>query len=297
VIRTEEELIELLTAHGFDFTSTAGQIAQRFPIQLDWGLASFPIIPFELSRPLAGGLVWKIPTHGVYALDVPPRNYFHEYHPTPDARRNHDEAEARLTALFGPGEKGASVNVYERFWQIGFFRVRVITWPHELNRSLRNEFEGRNPYLWMSATIRIEPALPFIHKTEDATAPMRLLLTESADVSILCDSEVYTRRNRVPALTATHLAGLSVSNEFLVRTSECTLRIPLEQIQSLEHSRVFPARGPGHSDIYLNTMFLNRHPVRVRVFAGKETESLDHIARELARALSKPLSVDESEND
>jgi len=89
-----------------------------------------------------------LPVQREYNLELPPVRYQHEYHPTGDAKTNHDLAEAALMKLFSDGEKGTSTNVYSREWKIGFFTIRVMTWPRELNNRGHNSFEGKNPYLW-----------------------------------------------------------------------------------------------------------------------------------------------------
>jgi hypothetical protein len=195
--------------------------------------------------------------------------------------------------MFGAGETGPSTNVYERHWDIGFFQIRVITWPRELNRPGNNSFEGKNPYLWISAKIYIEPEFPFIHKTEDASTPLEVLIEELPGVVIEGKSQVYARRNRVRASAETRLAGRSADGDFLIRTADRTVRVPTAQIERVKHLRKTPERFPGSSSIDLETTFLNRHPVSVRVATGALTDSLDTIAPRLAGSLKKRLVVEE----
>ena len=295
MIETEEQFVETLFAHGFDFWSSVRDIAARFPKQLDYGVAHSDIIPFRLRRPLLGE-VWKIPVNRDLDNDLPPARYTHEFHPTRDARVNHDAAEAQLTALFGPGEAGKSTNVYERHWRIGFFTIRVITWPRELKRPGNNVFEGKNPNLWISANIYIEPDFPFVEPTEDGSAPIHVLLQESAGCTLECKSQVYARRNRVFASANTRVAGVDLTS-FVIRTYDRSVRVPLTEIQSVKHVRMTPGRYSGSSSIELETMFLNRHPVSVAVVRGAQSDSLDRIAAPLAEAIGKPLSVEEYSDD
>jgi hypothetical protein len=295
VIDTEEQLIERLARHGFDFWSTSAKIAQRFPVEKDWGHPSFPIIPFRLTSPLAGD-VWKIPLTQAVDYDLPPLRYFHEFHPTPDAHSNHTQASSLFHTLFGPGERGTSTNVFERHWKIGFFALRVITWPRELNRAGHNEFEHRHPYLWTAAKIYIEPEFPFIGKTEDATHRLDVLIKEEDEVSIRCESRVYARRNLVPPATAVRVAGHN-GQDFIVRTTDRTVRVPIAQIHSLRHTRYTPGRSSGSSRLELATTFLNRHEVPVPIAAGRGTYSLDWTAEYVSRALNKPLTTEEYADD
>lgn len=296
MIDTEEQLLERLTRHGFDFWSTSAAIAQRFPIDKDWGHPSFPIIPFRLASPLAGE-VWKIPVTRPVDIDLPPLRYFHEFHPTPDAHSNHQQAESLLRVLFGPGERGTSTNVLEMHWKIGFFGLRVITWPRELNRARNNGFENLNPYLWISANIYIEPEFPYIRKTENATLPMDVLIKENDEVSVRCDSSVYARRNLVPPVQQGLKAAGRNSQEFIVRTDDRTVRVPLAQIRSVRHTRYTPGRSPGSSRLELTTTFLDRHEVPVLFAVGRGTYTLDWAAEYVSRALSKPFTTEEYEND
>ena len=104
MIAAEVELLEALGECGFDFTSTVCDIAARFPKELDWGVAHFEVLPFRLIRPFAQlGEIWKIPVNRDLEFDLPPLRYKHEFHPTGDARTNHDRAVKQLASLFGPG--------------------------------------------------------------------------------------------------------------------------------------------------------------------------------------------------
>jgi hypothetical protein len=264
-------------------------IAARFPAQADWGVKSFQVVPFVLSTPFAGFDAWKIPFSGELDLDLPPQRYTHEYHPTADPRHNHDLAVAALTSWFGAGETGASSNVYERWWRVGFFKIRVMTWPRELNPGGRNEFEGRNPYLWISANVTIEPDFPFVERTEDASAPMEVLLEHPL---LGLESRVYARRNIVDGAADLRRAGI-VGDAFVVRGSETSLRVPLGEIRAVEHTRVTPDRYSGSSKLAFETVFLGRHEVHVTIANGAQTDSLDAVAKPVARRLSKPLRVEE----
>jgi hypothetical protein len=297
MVSTEEQLMDLLRECGFDFTSNARDIAVRFPQEADWGVPSFQVLPFRLARPFAGfGEVWKIPLNRGVEFDLPPTQYFHEFHPTKDARSNFDQALEPLTALLGPGRSGTSTNVYERTWPIGFFTIRVISWPRELNSRFRNSYEGHNPYLWISAKVYIEPSFPFVHPGEDAGAPMHELLVSSDTCRLICDSQVYARRNRVPAPPATLVAGIA-EGALLIRAEDRTVRVPLEQIRKVVLTRITPGRSAGSSSISIDTVFLNRHEVRISIAAGAKTQSLDEIASRFARAIAKPFAVEECPDD
>jgi hypothetical protein len=295
VIETEAQLLELLFSHGFDFWSSVRDIAQRFPKRLDYAVSSSEIVPFRLRSPLLGD-VWKIPVNRALEMDLPPLCYRHEFHPTRDPRQNHDEAEAQFTALLGAGETGISTNVYERNWRIGFFTIRVITWPRELNRTGHNVFEGKNPNLWISANIYIEPDFPFVEPAVDASAPLNILLQEGPDFTLECKSQVYARRNRVLANTATPMAGLH-SDAFVIRTHDRSVCVPLAEIQAVKHTRMTPGRYSGSSSLDIETLFLDRHKVSVSVARGSHSDSLDRIAEPLAQALSKPLAIEEYSDD
>jgi hypothetical protein len=291
MISSEEQLIDVFRKCGFDFTSNASDIAVRFPKELDWGW--FQVLPFQLTRAFAGlGSVWKIPVNCALELDLPPTRYVQEFHPTGDVRENFEQAVEKLAALLGPGDPGKSTNVYERNWQVGFFRISVMSWPRELNRTSTNASEGRNPYLGISANISINPAFPFVCPSEDAGTPMRALIWPSKNYRLICKSLVYARRNLVSAPAGTFVAGL-VPGAFLIRTEDRTVRIPLDQIQRAVHTRFIPDRFSGCSSIWLDTTFHNQHPVPVEVAAGAETHSLDQVANLLAQTIAKPLAVQE----
>jgi hypothetical protein len=297
MISSEEQLLDEFRESGFDFTSTVGEMAHRFPKELDWGVPSCEVLPFRLERAFAGlGAVWKIPVNRELEFDLPPARYFHEFHPSNEVRENFDRALKQLTALFGAGRSGESTNVYERSWQIGFFTIQLISWPRELNSTLHNVFEGRNPYLWISANIYIVPAFPFIEPTEDAGESIEELLLPSETCKLVCGSRVYGRRNRVSAPAGTLVAGLA-GNAFLIRAQDTTVRVPLEEIQKVLLTRLTSGDYPGSSSVSLETLFLNRHKVSVSVATGSETHSLDEVAKHLSQAIGKPLAVEEYRND
>jgi len=295
VIRTEPELLNVVDWHGFDFRSTVQQIAARFPMVADYGVASSQIVPFRLRAPLLGE-DWKIPVNRGLENDLPPFRYCHEFHPTQSARENHDRAETELRALLGPGESGLATNVYERNWRLGFFQIRVLTWPRELNLRSSNVFEGKNPHLWISANITIEPDFPFIDPVEDASMTLPIVLEQGPGYSTVCQSQVYARRNRVFSNLAEPVVGIE-SSDVVIRGVDRTVRVPLEQIRSVKHTRVTPGRFGGSSSLDIETVFLNRHSVTVYVAKGKETDSLDRVAKPFANAISKPLTIEEYSDD
>ena len=284
MIAAEQQLLKT-----FDFISIARQLAVLSPKQLDWGVSGFEVIPFRLKRPFAGfDQEWKIPINRDLELDLPPTSYKHEFHPSTDACGNFDQALVQLTPLFGPGQAGEATNVYEHHWRVGFFTVRVTTWPAELNRNSHNVFQGKNPYLWLSANISIAPDFPFIEPTTAET--MRPLFETN-----VCQSLVYARRNLTPA-SPTTLAGLSTT-AFLIRSQDHTVRVPLDEIQKVNLLRLTPGRYSGSSTLSLETLFLGTHNVNVAIANGPQTGSLDATAQRLARALGKPLSVEEYSDD
>lgn len=285
--------MDVLRECGFNFTSTARDIARRFPKEFDWGVASLPVLPFRLTCPFAGfGEVWKIPVSRDVDFDLPPTSYSHEFHPTGDVRENFDRAVNQLTEVFGPGHSGRATNVYEQDWQIGFFRLQVISWPRELNATSQNVYSGKNPYLGISANIYIRPAFPFIQPSEDASEPIEELLVPSETHILTCDSPVYARRNRISAPAGVLVAGLA-HQSFIIRSPDRTLRVPLKDIQKIVLTRLTPARFSGSSSILFETLFLNRHPVSVSIATGTQADSLDEIAARLSQALAKPLVVKE----
>jgi len=291
---TDEELLRLLEGCGFDFDSTVRELEARFPRKADWGVEGFQIVPLELRSAFAGfePAVWKVPFFGELDLDLPPQRYTYEYHPTQDAHENHQRSVANLSPLFGPGEATNSTNVYDRIWEIGFFRVKTTTWPRKWNRQSDNGFEGKNPFLWLSANITIEPKFPFVRSTDDYAIPFETLIAEATNSA----SRVYTRRNRVSCGESGARAGVS-SDSFLIRSADTTTRIPLEDIEAVKHHRVDQGRGPEESKLELDTLYLGKHAVKVTVAEGPKRDSLDMTAKQLASALTKPLTVYEYSND
>ena len=289
MIRTETELMNVLAECGFDFQSTVRDLAARFPLELDWGVAGFEVVRYKLARPFAGlGDEWKIPVNRPVEYDLPPTRYDFEYHPLAEARANHEAALAKLAPLLGPGETGMAVNVYERHCQIGFFLISVTTWPRELNlRRGRNAFGGKNPYLWIAAKICFEPVLPFIDCVEPVT-PDQILVGPGLDYTFDCGSLVYARRNRPPGNGS--LLGL-LGDSLVVSSAERTACVPLREIEGVTHLRLTPGRGGGASSVELRTMFLGRHEVRVTVIKGNNTGSLDRVAPTVAAGLGKELAV------
>ena len=286
----EQQLLIEWERCGFDWVSTASQLFTRFPIEPDWGVAHFEVVRYRLGRAFAElGTEWKIPVNRPLEYDLPPTRYNFAYHPHASPGVNFSEALQKLAALFGPGESGYSKNVLERNWKVGFFRIHVITWPEELNRRSTNVFQGKNPYLWISANVSIEPELPFVEEV-DCAPPLEVLAMPGDDYSLDCGSQVYARRNRLPC--GEWLAGLT-GDTFIVQGPDRTMRVPMAEIDSVTHLRLTPGRRDGESSIALKATYLGRHAVTVTVARGNATESLDAVAPRLAKALAKPFTVEE----
>ena len=295
MVNDEQQLVELLVQCGFDFQSNVRELARRFSKVADWGVKDFQIVPLRLTTPLAGlGDIWKIPVAREYNMELPPARYKHEYHPTSDAKTNHHLAEAALMKLLGDGKKGQATNVYSRDWQIDFFTIRVITWPRELNQRLANSFEGKNPYLWISANVSIEPEFPFIYPIEDGAAPMTVILRPGNGYKLVCESEVYARRKRV---RASEVAVGLAKGALLIRQEDRTVRVPFEEIEKIEHRKVEPTEGPGGSEIWLQGKFMGRYAVSVKLATGNQPDTLDEQVRAISSAILKPIEVQEDKND
>jgi hypothetical protein len=295
-IETEQHLVGVLKTCGFDFLSTAGEIAARFPKEPEWGVGPYDVLPFRLGQGFAGfGEIWKIPLSRDVEIDLPPTMYVHEFHPTDDTKANFEQAEKQLTALLGPGRPIHAANAYERDWQVGFFTIRVVAWPRALNTQFHNVFEGRNPYLWIEAKVYIQPEFPFIVPSEDPSQPIESVLGPSPGYTLVCDSPVYARRN----LTAGPKAiMLGLQHGALVSRAEArSVRIPLDDIRSVVLTRLTPGRSSGSSMMAVSAVYLGRHRVAVKLADGEATASLDDAARRLATALAKPLTVEQYADD
>ncbi len=152
MVMSEEQLLAQLESCGFDFTATARDIATRFPREVDSGAPSRVVLAFQLTQPFAGfGLDWRLPVSRDLDFDLPPAVYVQDFHPTDNVRTNFDLAVERLTAVLGEGQVVSASNAIERSWRIGFFTIRVIAWPKELNAMFHNAGEGSNPHQWIDA--------------------------------------------------------------------------------------------------------------------------------------------------
>jgi hypothetical protein len=293
MVTSEPQLLALFESCGFDFTATVRDIAVRFPQELDWGVPSVVVLPFQLTQPFAGfGPIWKVPVSRDVNFDLPPTMYVHEFHPTDDMKTNFDRAVEQLTAVFGQGQNASASNAFERCWRIGLFTIRVIAWPKEKNAMYSNVYEGHNPYLWMDAKIYVRPDFPFAHPTEDAGQPLHELFTSVPGYALICASPEYTRRNRVAGARAAVVVGTR-DGALIIRAEDRGVRIPLGEIQQVVLTRLTPAQFSGSSSLALNTLFLGRHQVSVAIANGDKTDSLDRVAPILAAAVAKPLTVQE----
>jgi len=294
MVTSEPQLVALFGSCGFDFTATAREIAMRFPQELDWGVPSCIVLPFRLAEPFAGfGPIWKMPVSRDLDFDLPPTVYFHEFHPSDDVRANFDRAVEQLTALLGQGQVVSASNAFERSWRIGFFTIRAIAWPKERNTAFRNVYEGHNPYLWIDVKIFVRPDFPFVHSTVDGSRPMRELLTSAPGYTLVCESPVYARRNRVPGTVG---AGIC-DDAFVVRGEDRSVCVPLDEMQQVVLTRLTPGRFSGSSSLSLDALFLGRHQVRVTVANGVATDSLDRVAPIVATAIAKTMVVEEYSDD
>jgi hypothetical protein len=293
MVTSEPQLLALFESCGFDFTATVRDIAVRFPQELDWGVPSSVVLPFQLTQPFAGfGPIWKVPVNREVDFDLPPATYFYEFHPTDDMKTNFDRAVGQLTPVLGGGQVTSASNAFERTWRIGLFTIRVIAWPKEKNAMYTNAYEGHNPYLWIDAKIYVRPDFPFAHPTEDAAQPLHELFTSAPGYTLVCASPVYTRRNLVAGARDTVVAGTR-DDALIIRAEDRSERIPLGEIQQIVLTRLTPAQFSGSSSLSLNALFLGRHHVSVAIANGDETNSLDRVAPILAAAVAKPLTVTE----
>jgi hypothetical protein len=293
MVTSEPQLLALFESCGFDFTATVRDIAVRFPQELDWGVPSVVVLPFQLTQPFAGfGPIWKVPVSRDVNFDLPPTTYVHEFHPTDDMKTNFDRAVDQLTAVFGQGQNASASNAFERCWRIGLFTIRAIAWPKEKNAMYSNVYEGHNPYLWLDAKIYVRPDFPFAHPTEDAAQPLQELFTSAPGYTLVCASPEYTRRNRVAGARDTVVVGTR-DGALIIRAEDRSVRIPIEEIQQVILTRLTPAQFSGSSSLSLKALFLGRHQVSVAIANGDQTDALDRVAPILAAAVARPLTVQE----
>jgi len=293
MVTSEEQLLSLFESCGFDVTATVRDIAVRFPQELDWGVPSTVVLPFQLKQLFVGfGLIWKVPVSQDVNFDLPPTSYFYEFHPTDDMKTNFDRAVEQLTAVLGQGQNTSASNAFERTWRIGLFTIRAIAWPKEKNAMYTNAYEGHNPYLWIEAKIYVRPDFPFASPTEDAAQPLHELFTSAPGYTLVCASPVYARRNRVPGARDTAVVGTR-DGALIIRAEDRSVRIPLGEIQQVVLARLTPAQFSGSSGLSVKALFLGRHQVGVAIANGDKTGSLDRVAPILAAAVGKPLTVDE----
>jgi hypothetical protein len=293
MVTSEPQLLALFESCGFDFAATVRDIAVRFPQELDWGVPSSLVLPFQLTQSFAGfGPIWKVPVNREVDFDLPPATYFYEFHPTGDMKTNFDRAVGQLTPVLGEGQVTSASNASERTWRIGLFTIRVIAWPKEKNAMYTNAYEGHNPYLWIDAKIYVRPDFPFAHPTEDAVQPLHELFTSAPGYTLVCESPVYTRRNRVAGARDTVVVGTR-DDALIIRAEDRSVRIPVGEIQQVVLTRLTPAQFSGSSSLSLNVLFLGRHQVSVAIANGDETGSLDRVAPILAAAVAKPLTITE----
>jgi hypothetical protein len=286
-----------LAACGFDFHTNLGTIAERFPPVPNWGNEKQPVVCYPLLRPFAGlASEYKISLHDDLDRLRPASYWFAEFQPTMDVDGNFALAVRALSALLGPGSEGDASNTKEREWRIGCFRIRAIAWPRQLNRKSTNVYEGKNPYLWISANIYVESLLPRIERTEDydlASLRSKRLLPE---LVFRPQSPHYSYRNSL-ALESSLGEGESYclldESHLRIVVRETTFLIPRGEIVAVELGVARPARGGGYWEIALHTQPVGGRPYRfaIHLTYGRRGEGRE--AEKLARALGVPLQESE----
>jgi hypothetical protein len=85
--------------------------------------------------------------------DLVPEHAWADHLPVPDARENFATALAALSAGLGPGERTDVSNTLGARWKAGVFRVDLVAFPPELQRTAANSLHERCPALVHRATV------------------------------------------------------------------------------------------------------------------------------------------------
>ena len=305
-IKSEEALLETLTERGFDFRSSVDELARRHGERDDYGLAGHPYVTFTPSQPFANlSGEWKIHINGPLDRVLPATYYSLEHHPFgQDARKNHADALTKLQALLGDGTDESVSNTWGRTWQLGFFKVRVTTWPAHLNDRHGNVYNKVNPHLFASANVAIEVPFPCIDRRADyaiaAARAARQQFNPAQNVLQWSSAfNVYAERNSQSleqsfgdAEVLTWFESESAPSALMLAQADRTARIPPADWVSLSLLRMEPARFSGYATLQLKCRFRGVHEINGAILTGETFDALDRIAPSIAKQFGLPLSIE-----
>lgn len=221
-----------------------------------------------------------------------------------DARENHRETLLALEAIFGEPSTETSVsNTVAHHWRFGHATMDIVTWPQDLNTDFSNNEAWMNfPELRSFTHLYIRAG----HLPKETQREVEWI---ESFRSFEFDAEVHTSsimRDLIgvnagvlrwhKGLQAETRIGVSADGQALlgIYPTLC-LVLELAQARELELVRLEPARGSGHSKIYIHyeDVFSTGRTLRTySLLNGKKVDSLDLVAKALADRLRLPLKTE-----
>lgn len=306
MIGQELELVAALDAAGLDFRTPVVELAARNGMKDNWGVAKHPYVPVHCAQGLAGlSGEWKIFPTPMATIVLPALSYHFEFHPHADnAEANHQDALALLQQHFGKGTEDSASNTFSCRWKIGYFTVRVTTWPLAKNRQYTNIYSGLNPYLYAAANITISVPTPAHLWAEPLS--IEELRRHAAERSQcwpggwLVPQPYFARRNRqtvTAALQADETLAWTLPEGLVVCNQVLSAAVPRSQMAGLELLRMESGRFQGFSELQLVCDLGHGYRVPLKIVVGSEPTTLDRVAVDLAGTYGLSLSYQEDKND
>jgi hypothetical protein len=273
---------------------------------------AWDVLRFEQASPFVDGQVDSFEANALgppYAPDrLPPLRFSTFVAPSTEARVNHAHALAVIEARYGPGLERGSSNTLGHEWPLENARIRVTTWPPELERfPITNPAHARHPELRAFTHLTIETGhVPPLDASEEeairARAPLAPLPRGARAVVAPFEHEMLRGTTRwLPEALASAQPEVGIAGARIVGAHDrVAFVVERSDVVGLELVRASPARGPGGASLALifEDVGSTKRERRSRMlFDGEATHLLDEVARRVADTLEVALDVKDGMDD
>jgi len=230
---------------------------------------------------------------------VPPSEFECDFDYDHDALRTYERAFERLTAIFGPSKKGASVNTLESTWNFERMSLTIRTFLREKTPS-RSPLYDKHPELWNFCRISINRnwVCPL---TQHDARPVHSIDVQSFTSPETRGLTMWERGLfRLAATGDTPPQFWWIDETFGWRAGRWSASFERNSMMKLKLDQAEPGRSSGYSQLSLilpNPFSLQHEPVTTLLVAGAAPHTLDSEAQKVSTFWGLPLEIEKFDSD